>query len=376
MDYGQNLTRFQRFENLSPERYDRRRSCFVPPAHTEMTSMVRIISALLLAVTVGCATAGEPVALVSNPPDRHIVVPGDTLWGIAGKFVRDPWRWPDIWRMNKGQIRNPHRIYPGDIVLLDFSTGSPRLSIAKPLRLQPREYSTPVNQEIPSIPPNVIEPFISRPLLVDPEIEKEAAVVVATQEDRVFLGVGDVAFAAGIPDASQENWDLYRPGKPLIDPDTNQVIAHEAFFLGSAQLLRPGESAALRITQAKQEIGRGDRLLPAKPPAILAYVPHRPEAEIQGRVMSIYGGVNEAGRYSVVSINRGSNDGLEIGHVLSFHRKRMSAGYDAEDRRIETLVPEERYALAFVFRVFGKVSYALVMETTRPVIIGDAVRNP
>ena len=339
--------------------------------------MVRIISALFLAVTAACVSA-EPLNLVDNPPDRHIVVPGDTLWGISGKFLKEPWRWPEIWRMNKAEIKNPHRIYPGDIILLDTTGGDPRLRIAKPVnaKLQPKVYSQAVQQVIPSIPPNVIEPFISQPLVIEPGAHDGLARIIATQEDRMMVGTGDEAFVTGIPDASVENWNIFRPGKPLKDPETGSIIAHEAFFLGNARLLKPGEPASIRITRAKEEITRGDRLLPAPPPNIIAYAPHRPEQQVSARVMSIYGGVNEGGTNSVVSLNRGSNSGLEVGHVLALYRKRVSIAIDTDGRRTQTPIPDERYALAFVFRVFDQVAYALIVDSSKSVIVGNVARNP
>ncbi|HEX6733479.1 MAG TPA: peptidoglycan-binding protein, partial [Azonexus sp.] len=187
---------------------------------------------------------------------------------------------------------------------------------------------------------------------------------------------GDEAFATGIPDAGVEKWHMFRQGKPLKDPETGEIIAHEAFFLGHARLVRPGEPATIRVLQAKQEIGRGDRLLPAPPPEIISYVPHRPEQEVAAKVVSIYGGVNEGGTHSVVALNRGRNAGLEIGHVLALFRNRVSMAIDTDGRRSFTPIPEERYALAFVFRVFDGIAYALVVESAKPVIVGDSVRNP
>ena len=295
--------------------------------------MVRIISALILAVTAACAFAAEPVRLVDNPPDRHIVVPGDTLWGIAGKFLKEPWRWPEVWNMNREQIRNPHLIYPGDIVLLDDFRGSPRLRVGKPMRLQPKVYSTATPQEIPSIPANVIEAFISKPLIIEANEHANTPRFVATQEDRVFIGIGDTGFVSGIPDTSVIRWHIYRPGKPLKDPESKEVIGHEAFFLGSANLVQAGEPAVVRITEAKEEIGRGDRLIPAPPINLITYAPHKPELPVNAKIMSIYDGVNEAGKHSVISINRGKNADLEVGHVLALFRNRVSQGYDEANRR-------------------------------------------
>ena len=347
--------------------------------------MVRIISALILAVTAFCAFAEEPLALVDNPPDRHIVVRGDTLWGISGKFLKRPWRWPEIWNMNRAEIKNPHWIYPGDIIMLSYVDGKPRLKIGKKVggdgsvgngKLQPKVYSEPAQQVVPSIPPNVIEPFLSQPLVIEPGEQDITPRIVASQEDRMFMGAGDTAFATGIADASVVNWNVFRKGKPLKDPDTGEIIGHEAFFLGNAKLVQPGEPAAMRIVIAKEEIGRGDRLLPAPPAEIIAYAPHRPEKEINGKIMSIYGGLNEGGTSSVVTLNRGRNDSLEVGHVLALYRNRVSIGYDENHRRVSTTIPEERYALAFVFRVFDHVAYALVVESSKSVLIGDSAKNP
>ena len=346
--------------------------------------MVRIISALILAVTAVCASAAEPLKLVDNPPDRHVVVRGDTLWGISGKFLKEPWRWPEVWNMNREEIKNPHLIYPGQVVYLDRSGKTPRLRLGKPVKsrsgtdkLQPHIYSDPIQQAIPSIPPNQIEPFLSQPLVVEQGELDTVPRIVAGPEFRGMMGNGDQAFATAIPDASVVRWNVFRPGKPLIDPETGNTIGYEAFFLGNANLVQPGEPAALQITVAKEEIMRGDRLIPAPPVNIISYVPHRPDNQVAARVMTIYGGVSEGGRASIVSLNRGKNNGLEVGHVLALFRNRISSSIDEDTmRRVDTPIPEERYALVFVFRVFNGVSYALVLESSKPVTVGDYARNP
>ena len=343
--------------------------------------MVRIISALILAVTAVCASAADPLQLVDNPPDRHIVVKGDTQWDISGKFLKQPWRWPEIWQMNRDQIKNPHLIYPGDVVLLDMSSGSPRLRLGKKVgagtgKLQPTVYSKPVQQVVPSIPPNAIEPFISQPLVIEDGELNTGVKIVAMQEDRMLVGTGDSFYASGIPDAAVEKWHVFRKGKPLKDPATGKILAYEAFFLGNARLVKPGEPALLRVSLAKEEIARGDRLIPAPEPEIISYVPHRPEQDVSARVLGIYGGLREGGANSVVALNVGKNDGMEIGHVVALYRKRVSLDVDDSGRRTSTPVPDERYGLAFVFRVFNGVSYALVVESSKAVIVGDTARNP
>ncbi len=346
--------------------------------------MVRIISALILAVTAICATAAEPLQLVDNPPDRHVVVKGDTLWGISGKFLKEPWRWPEIWNMNRDEIKNPHLIYPGEIIYLDRSGAKPRLRKGKPLgttsgdgvvKLSPHIYSTSTDA-ISSIPSNVIEPFLSQPLVVEPGQLDNVPRIIATPENRSMIAVGDQAFTTLIPDASIKRWNVFRPGKQLTDPDTGELLGYEAFFLGNANLVQPGEPAVLQVTVAKEEMLRGDRLLPAPPPNIISYVPHRPESTIAAKIISIYGGVYETGRGYIVTLNRGRNDGLDVGTVLAIFRNRVSVGFDENVRLEEVPIPEERYGLIFVFRVFDRVSYALVLDSSKGVVIGDSARNP
>jgi hypothetical protein len=338
--------------------------------------MIRIISALILAMAATLCNAAEPpLQLADNAPGRHIVVPGDTLWGIAGKFLKEPWRWPEVWRMNREQIKNPHRIFPGDVIVLDRDAdGNPRLSVQN-AKLQPQVYSEQISTAIPSIPPNAINPFLSAPLIVEANALDDAARIVATQQDRVFLGNGDTAYVANA-DPSKEEWQIYRKGRVLPDPETKEPLGYEAFYLGTARQIEPGDPAIFEIITSKEEIGRGDRLLPATPPPLLSYMPHKPEQPVDGRIISVYGGVNEAGQYSIVSLNLGSQNGLEIGHVLALQRNRVVVQRDENGNKENVRVPNERYGLVFVFRTFERISYALVMQSDGSVKINDFIRKP
>ena len=339
--------------------------------------MKRIISALLLAASATLSTAQElPLQLADTAPGRYQVVPGDTLWGISARFLKEPWRWPEIWRMNKAQVKNPHRIYPGDVLVLDRdAVGNPYLR-KQDVKLQPKIHWEPISQAIPPIPPNVIEPFISEPLVIEVKELESNTRIIATQQDRVFLGNGDLAYVKDA-DPDKENWHVYRKGKPLLDPeDPKQVLGYEAFYLGTARQVRPGEPATFEIKTAKQEIGRGDRLVPASRPALIDYLPHKPDMQIEGRVISVYGGVDTAGRGSIVSFNRGTNDGLEIGHVLALQRNRTVYERDQADRRVAVKIPSERIGLVFVFRTFERISYALVLQSQGTVEVNDYVQTP
>lgn len=354
-----------------------------------MTINVRIISVLMLTYSSLMLALASPPALAQaaqiestdlaeGAPDRHIVVPGDTLWGISAIFLKQPYRWPEIWRLNQEQIKNPHRIYPGQIVILDQSGSQPQLKIATPVdtvKTSPRVYSEENRREIPSIPQQAIEPFLSEPLVAELGQLDSAPRIVATQEDRVYLGKGDLAYVTGVKQKAKL-WQIYRPGKALIDPDNQETLGFETFYLGSARMTREGEPSTFEVVSSRQEIGRGDRLLPAPPADIISYVPHAPSKAIKGRIVSVYGGVGQAGRDSIVTLSRGKRDGLEVGHVLSVLRAGTEVSNWHEDKKETYRLPDERYGLIFVFRVFERVSYALVMNVTRSVEIGDVVAAP
>lgn len=356
---------------------------------TKLTTIAsaRIISMLFLACSglLGMAPAlavEEPApatgpALIDNPPDRHVVVKGDTLWGIAEMFLKEPYRWPEIWRLNKSQIRNPHWIYPGQIVILDRSGGSPRLRLAesRDQHAGPTVHEAGNKDAIPSIPEQAIAPFISEPLVVEEGQLRDAPRIVATQEDRLNIGKGNLAYVAGIT-TKDKIWQVYRPGKALVDPDNGNLLGYEAFYLGSARLTREGKPATIEVIKSTQEISRDDRLVPAPTPQIINYVPHVPGFALKGRVVSVYGSVDEGGRHSIVTLSRGAQEGVEIGHVLALLRTGKNIDNRFEDTVETYRLPDERYGLIFVFRVFDHVSYALVVNSARAVVVGDTVETP
>lgn len=346
-------------------------------------SISPIIFALILSFSTasfaqrGAAPTPAPIEIVADAPERHIVVPGDTLWGIAARFLKDPFRWPELWRMNNEQVKNPHRIFPGQVVILDLSGDRPQLRLGI-VKLQPQVRVEPISKEIPAISPQAIEPFLAQPLVIDAPSFDLAPRIVATQENRVNSGNGDRIYVSGA-DPKVKSWQIFRPGKPFIDPDSNEVLGLEAVFLGNARALGgPTEDVTImEITSVKQEIGRGDRLVPAGRPEIASYMPHLPEQNVEGRILALYGGVGEGGRYSIVSLSRGQRDGLEMGHVLAIYRAGVAVTNRFEDDQPQThQLPDERYGLVFIFRVFERVSYALVMDAARPVMPGDKVRRP
>lgn len=335
------------------------------------------------------AQLGVPLsALAANAPDTYAVKRGDTLWGISSIFLTSPWRWPELWGMNKEQIANPHLIYPGQTLRLVRSDGRARLEIAggesagagDVVRLSPTVRDEGGQREaIPSIPNRIIEPFLSRPAIVSPDDLARYPRIVATQEQRVHVGVGDTVFGRGFADDGTERFHVFRPARPLFDPDDvdrRRPIAWEAFYLGVAQKTRGGDVATLRILESTQEIGVGDRLVPISRVTVINYVPRRPEQPIDGRIVSIYSGLVETGTQSIVALNRGARHGLEVGHVLELLETGATIRDRTSDQREFITLPDERIGAMFVFRVFEDISYALVLRVTKPVRVGDRFTQP
>ena len=381
----------------------------------------RIITLLILSC-LSLNVFADEIALQKNAPERYVVQKGDTLWGISGKFLKDPWQWPKVWRMNRSEIKNPHLIYPGDVVALDTSSGSPQLKLVREtVILQPGIVEEPLAAEaIQTISPSVITPFLSQPLLIENGQLDASPRIISGPDNRVILSPGTRVYINDIKDGAGTHWNIYRPGEKLTDPDTREVIGTEAIYLGDVDIARYGAPATGDIVRAKEEIFAKDRLVVSADEFKSSFVPHAPEKEINGRIMRIYGGVAEGGPNTVVSVNRGKRDGLEEGHVLAIKRygrvindpeykdqktnqvtpeeKKLkelnfdvSTGADGKkvvnfDKNIkqskvelkpgQVKLPDERVGLLMIFRTFDKVSYGLIMNSSDAIYTLDAVQTP
>ncbi|TAG27689.1 MAG: LysM domain-containing protein [Burkholderiales bacterium] len=348
--------------------------------------------------------------LAANAPDTYTVKSGDTLWAISGLYLKQPWRWPELWGMNLNDIRNPHLIYPGQVLTLDKSSGRAVLRAGaagatgglQTVKVSPRtRFGTLADAAIPTIASNLIEPFLAEPLLVDAAAHDNAPRLVGSDNERILFAKGDRVYARATKPqdlATEKNspfvFRVYRNAVPLRDPSTSQILAYEAQYLGTAELIR-GESvrdvtgkdgqtakelvpATFDITGNKEEMRAGDRLLPEPKREFSAYVPRAPGRTIDGvRVMSIYGNaVARAGQNTVVSLNKGAADGLEVGHVLAIIKDGRTVTDSTVTPRQEIKLPDERNGLAMVFRTFDKVSYALILQVNDGVKVGDRLLNP
>ena len=378
-----------------------------------------IISLALLTIFVAPALrAATPADLAENAPERYTVVEGDTLWNIAGRFLKQPWRWTELWKINQAQIKNPNRIYPGDVLVLDRSQQEAELRVLRleTVRVEPKVRVEPLEKNaVPGISPTVIEPFLSKPLVVGATELDSAARIVGTIENRVTLGAGDVAYVRGLSKERGSVWQLFRRGDALIDPETKQSLGYTAIYLGEARVREFGDISTIEITRSTQEIYKEDRLIPAGNQApTFEYLPHAPQKPVRGHIVAAYGTLGEAGPLSIVTLSKGSRDGLEVGHVLAVYRnpKALSENYrtspvlgrtgptgsdasrphigdeltsrdaavyyqpKAEQSADLTGIPLERYGLVMVFRTFDRASFGLVMEASRPVSVSDFITNP
>lgn len=358
------------------------------------TDRVRLLVAALFCGVTAVSAQAKTIQcdFKPNAPDSHTVVKGDTLWDISGTFLEKPWCWPQVWGMNKEEIANPHWIYPGQIIWFDRAAGRLRLGNkidanggVSDYKLSPQLRMQGLGKDaVQSIPSGLIEPFLSQPLIIEDDELKGAPVIISTRENRVFLGKDDKAYVRGDLKGGT-SFQVFRPGKPLKDPLTQQVVGIEAFYLGTLKLSKAADAGSdvhtFTVASAKEEMGKGDLLMAMPPMPMQNYVPHPPEADVQAHVLAIYGGVTHAGQNQVVSINRGKLDGLDIGSVLQlYHRGKEVSDPSADkgwfgmkDPKVK--LPDEEVGSLFIFRVFKHISYGLIMQVTEPVEVGDVAKS-
>ena len=351
--------------------------------------------ALLFAVT----ARANNVTLKESAPDSYTVVKGDTLWGISARFLNDPWKWPEVWQLNKEEIRNPHLIYPGDGIRLIrgaqprlvLERGIPTVKLSPQVRAEPLATTEP---GIPSIPHQAIAPFLNRGGVIGAEELAAAPRILGSSDERVIFGAHDTVYADA---GDARDWQIVRQGAALKDPITGEMLGYELIHVGEARTLQPGSPQLLRIVHAQQEILEGDRLLPLPPGDDIRFAPRAPDKTVEARVMATLGGVEGAGPYTTVLLNQGRRDGLEVGHVLGLFKAGRSVadprcrragklaflagGLQARsdcvpDKTDNRTLPERRIGLVFVYRVFDRVAYALVMNSEEPVYIRDVAKNP
>jgi len=336
------------------------------------------------------AVGQQPPSPVLNPrhPDSYVVQQGDTLWDIASMFLRDPWYWPEIWQINP-QVENPHLIFPGDTLSLAYlDDGRPVINLERGPqvvesgggfeRLSPRVRSQPLEEAIATIPYETIASFLSRPRVVEKDQIDDSPYIVAHREGLIGSAGRDVyvrQVEEEVPVGSVYN--VVELGEELVDPDDNDVLGYQGIYVGQGRLDRTGDPGTLRMLETEREAIVGNLLMEEEDVTTLNFVPRSPDGEIDGRIISVLSGVSLIGQYSVVVINRGTEAGLEPGHVLRAYQ----AGRTIRDTQRGAIgqkvqLPDEPAGTMMVFRTSERLSYALVMEATTPIALLDHVRNP
>ncbi len=367
--------------------------------------------------------SADELQLQPNHPDTYVVVKGDTLWDISGRFLTKPWLWPEIWEVNP-QIENPHLIYPGDMISLHYRDGKPVLRLqrggvaqGRNVKLSPgiREYQH--DNAIQPIPLDAIRQFLTKPRVVGKEDLEMAPYIVSSYDEHLINGSGAKVYVREVQEGAPSRYSVYRKGGVYKNKNSDEVLGYEAIYVGDAVLQRYGDPATLILTDVDREALNGDRLLPQEDVPEPQFIPHPPVRDINGTIISVVDGVSQIGQHQVVVLNLGDTDGIEVGHVMGIFQagnvvRDTVSGKDVEvepfrterygeniidnavsdlvttikaaahhmgpnqGKGVEVQLPEERIGNLMVFRTFERVSYALVMDISRPVHLHDSVSNP
>ena len=345
-------------------------------------SIRKALLALVACCCMSTSLFADTLELNPNHPQRHVVVKGDTLWDISATFLRDPWRWPEIWHINP-EIKNPHLIYPGDVISLVYRDGKPVLELTRgrpTIKLSPTARTSRLESAIGGIPTNAIAQFLTRPrILTETELEN-AGHVSQAEDDHLISGTGGKIYVTGLMQDESKDYSIYRVGNIYRNPDSHDdILGYEAIHVSDAQLTLQGEPATLLIVESYRETLLGDRVMKTDEEQIdNSFTPHSPDTAKEGQIISILDGMSRAGQYQTVVINLGERDGIEQGHVLAV-RKKGEIVLDKQAKgffKPEIQLPDERSGLLMVVNAFDRVSYALVMNAIKDIRIGDPITKP
>ncbi len=390
-------------------------------ANRQLMKSLLLLSGLLLLIA--CTSQTPPFAIVEAPestskantvkaiipepepsqsiiyepeyPESYIVQKGDTLWDISSVFLRDPWHWPEIWFKNP-QIENPHLIYPGDILAIIYVGGEKRVQIVrrgedgkilsvggasglKVVKLSPRVRTHSIDANIPSIPIDSIRHLLSRPLIIDEEELNNAAYILSSVDAHLINSIDDRLYVRKLNTTSGNGrYQIFRPNKALYDPATEELLGYEAIYVGETKLLKGGDPATVLVTNSEREILRDDRIIPLDNTNFERdFFPKPPATKVRGEVISLLDAISMLGQYQTIAINLGSRNGIETGNLLQIKRPgEVIPDLAEEDPNFRVKLPDERIGLIMIIRSFEKMSYALVMEALRPIVVTDYVESP
>lgn len=370
----------------------------------------------LLAIITGCSSSeprpvaepelDEPVTIAETDeapkkeirvkarhPRQYTVKKGDTLWGISSMFLEDPWYWPEIWQKNQ-QVQNPHLIFPGDVLTLVYVNGQPQMLVNEaqhkevqqasesggmPVKkLSPSIRTSSLEASIPSIPGDAIRQFLTKPRVVSKEQLEDAPYIVGSEDNHLILGTGNRVYIRGEIDKERVRYSVFRPGKALRDPETDDILGYEAIYTGEVHIAAYDDPASGDLTFAEREVLIGDRLLAEDRSKMEnLYFPHVPDREVNAQILELNEALTGVAQFQVVTINKGERDGMEVGHLLAT----FSNGDTVRDRHNKrsskpVKLPNERSGLVMIFKTFDQVSYAITLESKRVIRNYDYLHTP
>ena len=338
--------------------------------------MRKLLYALAASALLFASWAQAQPELRSDHPERYTVVKGDTLWDISGRFLDNPWYWPEIWHVNP-QVANPHLIYPGDQLALVYIDGKPRITkvaTSGVVKLSPKVRSEAIDTPIPAIPLDAIASFLTETRIVSPSEINSAPYVLEGEDGRIITGAGDRIYARGQKPADRVG--IFRRSKEFVDPETGEFLGLEARSIARGNITAEnGDVLTLELTSSSEEVRIADRLLTSEDRRLTTnFVPSAPGDQVEGEMIAVDGGVSQVGQYDVVAINRGKREGVEPGDVLAVLKSGNMVRDPVTNETIE--LPSERAGLLMVFQAYDKMSYGLVLQATRSLSVGDKVTNP
>lgn len=342
--------------------------------HRLRITFAALAAALLFGSLNAFSQSNSPLA--DDHPNEYTVQVGDTLWDIAATFLKDPWYWPEIWYINP-EIVNPHLIYPGDVLGLVYVEGRQMVAPirASSYRLSPEARATPLTEAVTSVAYEDIAAFLSTGAVLQKDQVDELPYLLASRGDHLIAAAGNTVYIRrNTSDELGQRFNIVKVGDELIDPDTNDVIGYQAAIVGSGTLRRGGDPSTLAITESTMEAKQGDLLIPVDNSLPLNFFPKAPSTKIDGRIISVVGGVSQIGQFMVVVLNRGSDDGLAVGDVLTVFQDGPVVTDHVEGGKVK--LPDESAGTLMVFKTFGNISYGLIMEATRAIHKNDHIRNP
>ena len=333
-------------------------------------------------------------AVRDDRPAGYTVKKGDTLWDISGQFLSKPWLWPEIWDVNP-QIENPHLIYPGDEVTMRYINGEPTIVVSRngeivnttgagntgadysdsTDRLSPTIREESLANAIPTIPGDAIQQFLVYPRVVDQTTIDDAPYVIGDFEGRLASASGHQIYVRGDINEDQTSYGIFRKSKELIDPDNGEILGVEITHVSDADLMYTGDPATMMITAARMETIAGDNVLSQNQNYIVHnYVPRVPQIDGEGKIVSLFNAISQSGRNQVVVVNMGNREGVRVGDVMAIEHRggRIKDRFSGKPHDYVD-IPNTRIGVLMVFRTFDKVSYGLIMESTRPIHLHDTV---